>query len=54
VTAVRDALRRWRGARKARKVRKYADEQGHLDPAELQRLRDQQSPFKARWGYYPK
>jgi len=25
-----------------------------VDPVEQQRLRDQQSPFRARWGFFPK
>ena len=25
-----------------------------IDPAERQRILDEQSPVKAKWGYYPK
>lgn len=39
-------LRKWRGRRK----QKYLE----LDPAERQRILDEQSPVKARWGFYPK
>ena len=48
------ALRRWRSARKERRLRAYAEQAGHVDPLELERLRDQQSPFRARWGFFPK
>jgi len=41
-------VRRWRAARKERKLGR------HVDPVEQQRLRDQQSPFRARWGFFPK
>ena len=44
------SLRRWREARKQRKLRRLAE----LDPAERQRLLDEQSPIKAKWGFYPK
>jgi hypothetical protein len=46
-------LRRKRAARRERKLREYAEKHG-LDPAELERLRDQQSPFRAKWGFFPK
>ena len=36
--------------RRERRRRRLAE----IDPAELQRLRDLQSPMKAKWGYYPK
>ena len=42
------SVRRWLAARKERKLAKYADEYGHLDPSELQRLREQQSPIRGR------
>ena len=48
------ALRRRRAAKKQRKLREYAEKHGHLDPAELENLRDQQSPFRAKWGFFPK
>lgn len=47
-------LRRRRAARKERKRREYAERLGQIDPSELQELRDQQSPVKAKWGFYPK
>jgi hypothetical protein len=43
-------VRKWREARRERKLRRLAE----LDPAERQRLLDEQSPMKAKWGYYPK
>jgi hypothetical protein len=52
--AVLRALRRWRAARNERKQRAYAEKVGHMDPSELERLRDQQSPVRAKWGFYPK
>ena len=39
-------LRRWRERRR----KKYLE----LDPAERQRILDEQSPVKAKWGFYPK
>ena len=39
-------LRKWRERRKRR--------QAEIDPAERQRIIDEQSPVKAKWGYYPK
>jgi hypothetical protein len=39
-------LRKWRERRKRRLV--------EIDPAERQRILDEQSPVKAKWGYYPK
>jgi hypothetical protein len=45
---------KWRADRRERKRRKEAERLGGLDPEELQRLRDLQSPVKAKWGYYPK
>jgi hypothetical protein len=39
-------LRKWRGRRKRRLA--------EIDPAERQRILDEQSPVKAKWGYYPK
>jgi hypothetical protein len=47
-------LRRWRAARKEGRRQAYAESLGRLDRAELERLRDQQSPVRAKWGYYPK
>lgn len=44
------ALRKWREERKERRLEKLAE----LDPAERQRLLDEQSPLKAKWGYFPK
>src|SRR2546425_1012354 len=52
--AVLRSIRKRRAARKERKLREYAAEYGHMDPAELQELRDQQSPLKAKWGFFPK
>jgi len=43
-------VRAWREARRAKKLRRLAE----LDPAERQRILDEQSPVKAKWGYYPK
>ena len=48
------SFRKWRAAMNERKLREFAAEYGHLDPAELQELRDQQSPLKAKWGFFPK
>jgi len=48
------SFRRWRAAKQERKAREYAEEYGHVDPAELQHLRDQQSPLRSRWGFFPK
>jgi hypothetical protein len=48
------ALRRRQAAKRERKLREYAEEAGHMEPAELQRLRDLQSPVRAKWGFYPK
>ena len=48
------ALRNRRAAKRARKRLEEVEKHGHLDPAELQRLRDQQSPFRAKWGFFPK
>ena len=45
-----EPLRGWRAARRARKVRRLAE----LDPAERRRVLDEQSPFKAKWGFFPK
>ncbi|HEX6700635.1 MAG TPA: hypothetical protein VF101_07890 [Gaiellaceae bacterium] len=42
------SFRKWRAARKERKLAKYADDLGHMDRNELQRLRDQQSPLRGR------
>ena len=39
-------LRKWRERRKRRLA--------EIDPAERQRILDEQSPVKAKWGYYPK
>jgi hypothetical protein len=47
-------LRRWRAARKERKLLEYAEEYGHVNPTALQRLRDQQSPVRGKYGYLPK
>jgi hypothetical protein len=47
-------VRKWRAARKERKRRAYAEALGATDPAEVQRLRGQQSPMKAKWGFFPK
>jgi hypothetical protein len=41
-------LREWRTARKERKLGR------HVDSRELEQLRDQQSPFRAKWGFFPK
>jgi hypothetical protein len=43
-------VRRWRAARRERKLRRLAE----LDPAERRRLLDEKSPFKAKWGFFPK
>ena len=40
--------------KKERRACEYAEEHGHVDPAELQHLRDQQSPVKGKWGFFPK
>ncbi len=48
------AIRRWGTARQERKLKKYADELGHMEPGELQHLRDQQSPVRGKWGFFPK
>ena len=48
------SVRKWREERRERKRRKEAERLGQTGPEELQRLRDLQSPVKARWGYYPK
>jgi hypothetical protein len=47
-------FRRWRAAKKAQKLCQYAERYGHAEPEELQRLRDQQSPLRAKYGYLPK
>jgi hypothetical protein len=39
-------LRKWRERRKRRLA--------EIDPAERQRILDEQSPVKAKWGFYPK
>lgn len=39
-------LKKWR----ERQRRKLLE----LDPAERQRILDEQSPVKAKWGFYPK
>jgi hypothetical protein len=52
--AVLRAYRRWRARRKERKLLEYAAEYGHMDPAELRYLRDQQSPLRAKYGFLPK
>ena len=41
-------------ARRERKAREEAERLAQLDPEELQRLRDLQSPVKAKWGFFPK
>jgi hypothetical protein len=51
---VLSVFRRWRAVRRERKLLEYAEEYGHVAPAELQRLRDQQSPVRAKWGFFPK
>lgn len=43
-----DRYRRWRDDRKHKKQAKYAEEYGFMDPAELDRLRQQQSPLRSR------
>ncbi len=48
------SLRKWRAERSERKRRKEAERLGQTSPEELERLRDLQSPVKAKWGYYPK
>jgi hypothetical protein len=40
------SLRGWLAARKQRKMAKYADEHGWIDPAKLKQLREQQSPLR--------
>jgi hypothetical protein len=42
------AIRRRRAASKERKLARYAESAG------LKELRDQQSPFRAKWGFFPK
>ena len=39
-------LRKWRARRKQKDL--------ELDPAERQRILDEQSPVKAKWGFFPK
>ena len=46
--------RKRRAAKKERNARELAEEYGHVDPAELQHLRDQLSPVKGKWGFFPK
>jgi hypothetical protein len=48
------SLRKWRSDRRERKRREEAERLGEISPEELERLRDLQSPVKAKWGYYPK
>jgi hypothetical protein len=38
----------------ARKKRKRTDDLTPAELAERERLREQQSPFRARWGFFPK
>jgi hypothetical protein len=45
------ALRKWLADRRERKLGKYAEEYGFMDRAELDRLRQQQSPLRGRRGY---
>ncbi len=40
----------WLAARKQRKAARYADQIQHMDRAELQRLREQQSPTRSSRG----
>ena len=40
-------LRKWRAQPQAQRL-------AEIDPAERQRILDEQSPVKAKWGYYPK
>lgn len=48
------SVRKWREERRERKLREEAERLGQIDPEELQRIRDLQSPLKAKWGYFPK
>ncbi len=41
-----ERFRTWLAARKQRRAARYAGEYGHMDPVELQRLREQQSPLR--------
>jgi len=48
------SLRKWRSGRRERKRLRELERIGQTSPEELERLRDLQSPVKARWGYFPK
>jgi hypothetical protein len=48
------SLGKWRSDRRERKRREEAERLGRTSQEELERLRDLQSPVKAKWGYYPK
>ena len=48
------SLRKWWAERRERKRREDAERLGQTSPEELERLRELQSPVKAKWGYYPK
>jgi hypothetical protein len=48
------SLRKWRSERRERKRRPEVERLGQTSPEELERLRDLQSPVKAKWGYFPK
>jgi hypothetical protein len=44
------SLRNWFAERKKRRYEKYADKRGWVDPAQLERLRQQQSPMRGGRG----
>jgi membrane protein involved in colicin uptake len=47
-------LRSFRQRRRAKKERTSAEELTPEQVDERERLRDQQSPMKAKWGFFPK
>ncbi len=52
--AVFRAFRRWRAERGERRRRQYLADYGDVDRTEALALRDQQSPVKGKWGFFPK
>jgi hypothetical protein len=47
-------LGRWRTARTERRRQRYLARYGDVDRAEVQNVRDQQSPVRGKWGFFPK